>query len=95
MSYIIIATIAFFGILNIITIWFFSRLMITSLINRVNQLDSTLAEALQTVVGSGIGDNEPINPIQMMIAELIKDKIQASGNKPNIELLKDQSGKFV
>ena len=69
--------------------------MITSLINRVNQLDSTLAEALQTVVGSGIGDNEPINPIQMMIAELIKDKIQASGNKPNIELLKDQSGKFV
>ena len=69
--------------------------MITSLINRVNQLDSTLAEALQTVVGSGIGDNEPINPIQMMIAELIKDRIQNSTNKPNIELLKDQSGKFV
>ncbi len=69
--------------------------MITSLINRVNQLDSSFAEALQTVVGSGIGDGEPINPIQIMIAELIKDRIQSSGNKPNIELLKDQSGKFV
>ena len=94
MSNIIIATIALFGILNIISIWFFSKLMVTSLINRVNQLDSNLAEALQNVVGSEFG-GEPVNPIQMMIAELIKTKIQDPGNKPNIELLKDKSGKFV
>jgi len=92
-SYIIIATIALFGILNMVTIWFFTRAMLKGLLNRVNQLDSTIAEAIQTVLGSGISDQEPVNPVQLMLMELFKQHMQPKA--PNLELLKDDSGKFI
>tara|TARA_R110002020_G_C16309449_1_gene773690 strand:+ start:191 stop:505 length:315 start_codon:yes stop_codon:yes gene_type:complete len=92
-SYIIIATIALFGILNMVTIWFFTRSMLRGLLNRVNQLDSTLAEAIQTVVGNGLGEVEPVNPVQLMLMELFKQHMQPK--TPNLELLKDDKGKFI
>ena len=93
MSYIIIATIALFGILNMLTIWFFTRAMLKGLLIRVNQLDSTIAEAIQSVLGSGISETEPINPVQLMLMELFKQHMQPK--EPNLDLLKDNQGKFV
>lgn len=92
-SYIIIATIALFGILNMLTIWFFTRAMLKGLLIRVNQLDSTIAEAIQSVLGSGISETEPINPVQLMLMELFKQHMQPK--EPNLDLLKDQQGKFI
>jgi len=66
--------------------------MVNSLINRLNQLDSTLAEAIQQVLAGGFEPAE-VNPIQMLLFDLIKDNF---GKKsPDLELLKDQTGKFV
>lgn len=92
-SYIVIATIALFGILNMITVWFFTRAMLRGLLNRVNKLDNTLAEAIQSVVGSGLSETEPINPVQLMLMELFKQHMQPK--EPNLDLLKDNQGKFV
>lgn len=93
MSNIIIATIALFGILNMVTVWFFTKAMLSGLLNRVNQLDNTIAEAIQSVLGSGISESEQINPIQMMLFDLIKQNMQPK--TPDLNLLKDDKGKFV
>ena len=93
MSYIIIATIALFGVLNILSIWFFTKAMLKGLLNRVNQLDSTIAEAIQSVLSGGIQETEQVNPIQLLLFDLIKQNIKPK--TPNIDLLKDDSGKFV
>jgi hypothetical protein len=92
-SNIIIATIALFGILNMVTVWFFTKAMLSGLLNRVNQLDNTIAEAIQSVLGSGISESEQINPIQMMLFDLIKQNMQPK--TPDLNLLKDDKGKFV
>jgi len=66
--------------------------MVNSLINRLNQLDSTLAEAIQQVIAGGFETAE-VNPIQMLLFDLIKDNF---GKKtPDLELLKDKNGKFI
>ena len=76
-----------------VTIWFFTRAMLKGLLNRVNQLDATIAEAIQSVLGAGIGDSEPVNPVQLMLMELFKQHMQPK--TPNLELLKDDKGKFI
>lgn len=66
--------------------------MVNSLINRVNQLDSTLAEAIQQVIAGGFEQTE-VNPIQMLLFDLVKENF---GKKtPDLELLKDKNGKFI
>lgn len=84
--------IAFFGLLNVFCIWFFTRAMLNGLLNRVNQLDATIAEAIQSVLGSGI-QPEQVNPVQLMIMDLIKQNIKPK--EPNLDLLRDDQGKFT
>ena len=76
-----------------VTVWFFTKAMLSGLLNRVNQLDNTIAEAIQSVLGSGISESEQINPIQMMLFDLIKQNMQPKN--PDLNLLKDDKGKFV
>ena len=92
MSNTIIGIIAFFGILNIFTVWFFSKILLSGFITRVNQLDENLAEALQSVLGSGISPTSEISPIQMFFMDLLKENL---GKKtPDLELLRAKDGKF-
>ncbi len=67
--------------------------MLKGLLYRVNQLDSTIAEAIQTVLGSGIKETEQVNPIQLMLFDLIKQNMQPK--TPDLNLLKDEKGKFI
>lgn len=83
--------IAFFGVLNIFTVWFFSKILLTGFINRVNVLDENLAEALQSVLGSGLSQTSEISPIQMFFMDLLKENL---GKKTNLELLRAKDGKF-
>ena len=76
-----------------VTIWLVNRALLKGLFNRVNQLDSTIAEAIQTVLGSGIKETEQVNPIQLMLFDLIKQNMQPK--TPDLNLLKDEKGKFI
>ena len=67
--------------------------MLKGLLNRVNQLDSTIAEAIQSVLSGGIQETEQVNPIQLLLFDLIKQNIKPK--TANLDLLKDESGKFV
>jgi len=89
----IIGTIALFGMLNIITVWFFSKSMLKGLLGRVNQLDSTIAEAIQAVLSGGIQPTEQVNPLQLMLFDIIKENF--SKKNPDLNLLRDNEGKFT
>jgi len=88
----IIGLIAFFGVLNIFTVWFFSKILLSGFIQRVNQLDENLAEAIQTVYGSGISPTSEISPIQMFFMDLLKENL--GKKQPDLELLRAKDGKF-
>ena len=95
MSQLIIATIALFGILNIVSVWFFSRSMLQGLLLRVNELDSTIAEAIKTVLAGNFDLPEPPSPFQQILMGMIQDKMKGNSDKiPNIELVRDKKGKF-
>ena len=94
-SQLIIATIALFGILNIVSVWFFSRSMLQGLLLRVNELDSTIAEAIKTVLAGNFDLPEPPSPFQQILMGMIQDKMKGNQEKiPNIELVRDKKGKF-
>ena len=92
-SYIIIASIALSTILNIVSIWFFTRAMLNGLLLRVNQLDSTIAEAIKAVMGEGIQQAVEVNPIQLMIMDLIKSNM--TPKVPDLDKLRNSEGKFA
>ena len=92
MSNTIIGIIAFFGVLNIFTVWFFSKILLSGFITRVNELDENLAEAIQNILGSNISPTSEITPMQMFFMDLVKQSI---GKKSNLELLRGQDGKFT
>ena len=92
-SYIVIASIALSTVLNIVSIWFFTRAMLNGLLLRVNQLDSTIAEAIKAVMGEGIQQAVEVNPIQLMIMDLIKSNM--TPKVPDLDKLRNSEGKFA
>lgn len=93
MSYIIMAEIAVFGLLNLIALWFFTKFLLKGLVNRINQLDLTLAEAIKSVVEGNFELPDQVNPMQSFLMEMIKDNFT---KKNNVEVLtRDDQGKFA
>ena len=63
----------------------------------LEELDSNMAGAIESIMSrfSPGGGMEPVNPIQMAIAELVKGKMQqAQESGPLTEMVRDASGKF-
>jgi len=59
----------------------------------VEQLDGNIAEAIASVVAKfGISDQEPVNPIQAAIAQMMLGKI--NDIKPATTVLRDDNGFF-
>ena len=71
-----------------------TRLLGLVIRNTAQELDNSLANAIKEVVLSlPIGDFEPPNPIQQMIAQILQDRMK----QPNIELMevtRAADGKF-
>lgn len=66
----------------------------TALVNRIQELDGTLAEAITNVVESGLGSFEPPNPIVGIITEYMKQNL--TPKSPQIaEMSRDSSGQFA
>ena len=61
------------------------------------ELDEKLALAIQSVLKQipGLGENEPINPIQMAIGQLIANMSQQQQNQPLKIIERDDKGLFV
>ncbi len=63
----------------------------------LEELDSKLALAIKSVVEQipGLGDSEPINPIQMAIGQLIANMNQQKPNPAMKIIERDEKGLFV
>ena len=69
--------------------------MLQGLLLRVNELDSTIAEAIKTVLAGNFDLPEPPSPFQQILMGMIQDKMKGNQEKiPNIELVRDKKGKF-
>ena len=69
------------------------RMFNFSLARSVEELDRRLAEAIQnTIQNLPIGDIEPVNPMQMMIMQLIQDNM---AKNPAKIIQRDEKGLFT
>jgi len=75
------------------------RVLSLDLQKAVRDLDGMLAQAIAGLVEKGLGDFEPINPIQAAIANMISNNLgrSVSSTTPGevIEVVRDNSGKFA
>lgn len=72
------------------------RVLALQIRQTVDDLDKLLAGAIANLIERGIGDIEPINPIQQAIASLIQNNLrQTQGEVIEVKQARDQSGKFA
>ena len=80
--------------LNLAFSFYQTRILSLVVRNTANELDNSLAGALKEVISTlPIGDIEPINPIQQMIAQIMHERMK----QPSIEVkevVRDEGGKF-
>lgn len=73
--------------------WLHLRWSIQFISEQFQILDSKIAEALtKTIENLPIGDIEPVNPVQMMIMQLIQDNM---AKNPAKVIPKDEKGLFT
>ena len=93
MYYALIAVIALSTIINVLAIWFFCKSMLSGLLSHLIKLDSTIAEAISSVIGENSVLAQEVNPVQLMIMDLIKNNM--TQKVPDLDKLRDNSGKFT
>lgn len=77
----------------ILTLWAL-RIIVLELQEGLSTLDSMLASAIQKVIEEGgLGNFEPINPIQKALAEMLTSRITQGSQ--TADLTRGTDGKFV
>ena len=72
-----------------------TRLLGLVIRNTAKELDNSLASAIQEVISTlPIGDFEPPNPFQQVLAQIIQDKMTPAPIVAK-EVTRDDSGKFA
>jgi len=72
-----------------------TRLLGLVIRNTAKELDNSLANAIKEVIsGLPIGDFEPPNPIQQMIAQVLQDRMKTPPIQVK-EVTRDEGGKFA
>jgi len=64
----------------------------------IADLDGNIAAALKSLIEGGLGDIEPINPVQAAIAHFITERMSnqtESGKSVLVELPRGDGGKFA
>jgi len=65
-----------------------AKIVLKNVNNRITQLDGNLAEAIQTVINTNLGENMPqINPLVNIFADLLK-------NSQENNISRDEKGQF-
>ena len=74
---------------------FMTRILANLITNCFQKLNSELSEVITTVIEGAQSINMPeVNPLQMMVMELIKKNMNADPKTPDLELLREKDGKF-
>jgi hypothetical protein len=83
--------------LNLIFTLWSVRVIILEVKASVTSLDQLLGTAISNLIEKGVGDIEPINPIQQAIAQMLTNNLQRSppGEVINIETARDDKGRFA
>jgi len=81
-------------IFDILLSMWLARMIVFAAQAAISNLDTKIAEALQGVLSQGIGDFEPINPIQAVFADLLKSKLSEKIQGDPVEVLRAADGKF-
>ena len=82
-------------VLNLLFSVWMLRVISIEISKAVAQLDTMLAQTIQSLIEKGIGDFEPVNPIQEIIASMMKKNL--TQNQPSadvIDVVRDAGGKF-
>ena len=94
MTYTEVAIIALIG-LNLAFTVYQTRLLGLVIQNTAKELDMSLATAIKEVISSlPLGDIEPPNPIQQIIAQILQEKMKPPSLQVK-EVTRDESGKFT
>jgi len=94
MTYLEVAIIALVA-LNLAFSLYQTRLLGLVIRNTALELDNSLANAIQEVIsGLPIGDFEPPNPIQQMIAQILQDRMKPQAIQVK-EVTRAEDGKFA
>ena len=94
MTYLEVAIIALVC-LNLAFSVYQTRLLGLVIRNTAKELDNSLANAIQEVISTlPIGDFEPPNPFQQLIAQVIQEKMKPPAIQVK-EVTRDDSGKFA
>tara|TARA_B100000029_G_C17041666_1_gene766146 strand:- start:271 stop:564 length:294 start_codon:yes stop_codon:yes gene_type:complete len=84
-------------IFNALLLVMMARMLAKIVQDELLALDAKLASALKQVIENGIGDFEPPNPIQVLLADLLKSKLGEVGSQPSelVEVIRAPDGKFA
>ena len=78
-------------------IWstFLIKTLGNALSNMIIDLKKEISDAIVTIVEGAQSINMPeVNPLQMMVMELIKKNMNKEEKAPDMELLREKDGKF-
>ena len=82
--------------LNLLFSVWMLRIFSIQLQQAVQDLDTKLAAAISGLVEKGLGDFEPINPIQAAIANMLTANLQRNTTAGEvIDVVRDNAGKFA
>lgn len=82
--------------LNLLFSVWMLRILSIQLQQAILELDTKLAAAIQGLVEKGLGDFEPINPIQAAIANMLTNNLQRNTTAGEvIEIVRDKKGNFA
>jgi len=82
--------------LNLLFSVWMLRIFIIHLDQAIEDLDEKLAAAISGLVEKGLGDFEPVNPIQAAIANMLTTNLQRNTTPGEvIEIVRDKKGNFA
>ena len=82
--------------LNLLFSVWLMRILSLQIQQAVVDLDGMLAQAISGLLEKGLGDFEPINPIQAAIAQMLTANLSRNTTAGEvIEVVRDNSGKFA
>jgi len=72
------------------------RIFSIQIAQAVEELDAKLAGAISSLVEKGLGEFEPVNPIQAAIAQMLTSNLSQNRTSGEvIEVVRDVGGKFA
>ena len=75
---------------------YITKILLQNVNSRISQLDQTLAEAIQSVVESNLGEFQQQNPLIGIITDMMKQNIAKNNESSStiVEIPRSSDGKF-